>query len=141
MDAEALLRRAGWRPGRSVAITADAEALRAEGFAVTEAAEAFLREFSHLVVAWESQARPLLFDGVEVSRNADPGWCDLYSEAIGSRLVPVGEYSHMTVYVDEVGELWGGFDGEYGHRGSVLDLIESIFLRTPRGFDRRIEMA
>jgi hypothetical protein len=140
MDALTLLRNSGWYPGRSVDSSVDVGALKAEGFEVTEVAERFLREFSHLSISWETQSSPLIIDGAVVARNADTGWCELYSEAIATVLVPVGEYSHMTLYIDLEGGLWGGFDGEYGHRGSLLDVIQSIFLEPPRGFDRRIEL-
>jgi len=142
MDALTLLREAGWYPDRSVDISADVEALRAEGFEVTETAERFLREYSHLSITGETKSSPLIIDGVVVVRNADTGWCELYSEAIGTVFVPVGDYSHMTLYVDLDGDLWGGFDGEYGQGGpSLLEVIQGMFIDQPGWrFDRRLEL-
>ncbi len=117
MDSIELLRKAGWFPGRTVDISLDLAALATAGFEVTEAAETFLRENSGLRIAWESKLNPLKIDGAAVARSTDPEWCQAYSAAIGSPLVPVGEYSLMVLYIDSSGDLWGAADNEYGRGG------------------------
>ena len=139
MDALTLLHQAGWTPGRNVDISRDLAALSVEGFPITSAAEDFLREFSGLQVAWGTKDNPLIVDGAMVARDADIGWCEAYSLAIGLQLVPVGEYAHMTLYVDPQGGLWGGVGNEYGQVGSLLDVIRQTFLEPTRPFDRRLD--
>jgi hypothetical protein len=142
MDALTLLRAAGWHPGREVDTGLDVAALGAEGFEVTEAAERFLREYSGLTISSRTNPNPLIIDGLAVAPNADVGWCELYSEAIGSTLVPVGEYSSMVLYVDQIGGIWGGFDNDYGRGGSSLEeIVSGLFIDQPGWrFDRRIEL-
>jgi hypothetical protein len=142
MDALALLHEAGWFPGRNVDVTSDLAALAAEGFEITAAAHNFLREFSGLDITWETKDNSLIVNGATVARDADIGWCNAYSTEIGSRLVPVAEYAHMTLYVDSDGGLWGGVGNEYGQVGSTLaEAIERIFLGRGQGFDRRLNLA
>lgn len=142
MDALTLLRDAGWHPGREVDTARDVAALVAEGYEVTEAAQRFLREYSGLTISGHTNPNPIVIDGVTVARNADLGWCELYSDAIGSTLVPVGEYSNMVLYVDQGGEIWGGFDNDYGRGGSSLEeIVKGLFIEQPGWrFDRRIEL-
>ena len=139
MDAQSLLQRSGWFPGRRIDVTGDLASVMSGGFAVTPAAERFLEEYSGLVISWETNPNPLVISGREAARGVDAGWCEAYSEAIGLVLSPVGEYSNMTLYIDPSGELWGGFDTEYGQVGSVLDVIRETFLEPPRPFDRRLD--
>lgn len=139
MDALTLLHLAGWTPGRRVDVARDLEALRVEGFPITSAAEDFLQEFSGLQITWESKDNPLIVDGVVVARDADVGWCEALSAAIGSQLVPVGQYAHMTLYVDPHGALWGGVGDEYGQvGGSLVDVIDRTFLNPGQRLDRRV---
>jgi hypothetical protein len=141
MDALTLLHEAGWFPGRSVDVAGDLAALTAEGFPITPATHEFLSEFSGLQIIWETKDNPLTVNGAIVAGDADIGWCEAYSTAIGSQLVPVGEYAHMTLYVDPDGGLWGGVGNEYGQIGSSLvDVIERIFLKPRQGFDRRLDL-
>lgn len=141
MDALTLLHEAGWFPGRNVDVTGDLAVLTAEGFEITTAAHDFLREYSGLDITWETKDNPLIVNGATVARDADVGWCEAYSTEIGSRLVPVAEYAHMTLYVDPDGGLWGGVGNEYGQVGSSLvDVIERIFLKPGQGFDRRLKL-
>lgn len=140
MDALTLLRRSGWFAGRSIDVSADLAALSSEGFQLTPAAQDFLREFSGLEITWESKDNPLILDGAMVARDADVGWCEAYSAATGSQLVPVGEYAQMTLYVDPTGGLWGGVGNEYGELGSSLvGVIERTFLRPGQRLDRRVD--
>lgn len=140
MDAVTLLRRSGWFPGRNVDVTDELAFIAAEGFQATPAAEGFLSQYSGLQIAWESKSNPLILSGRVAARGVDSAWCDAYSAAIGLTLSPVGQYSNMTVYIDPTGELWGGFDDDYGRVGSLLDVIRGTFLEPPTPFDRHLEL-
>jgi hypothetical protein len=141
MEAIEMLRSAGWYEGRRVDIRDDLDALRAEGFPVTDAAEAFLSEFSRLSIATPGDRNPLVIDAGAAAVDVFPGWAEAYSKAIGSTLVPVGEYSALTLYIDLDGGLWGGFDREYGRGGSSLaEVVQGLFMDQPGWrFDRKIE--
>ena len=139
MDAVTLLRRAGWSPGRSVDVAEELAFVASDGFPVTPAAERFLSEYSGLQISWGTKSNPLILSGRVAARGVDSGWCEAYSGAVGLTLSPVGEYSNMTLYIDPTGELWGGFDAEYGQVGSLLDVIRETFLEPARAFDRRLD--
>lgn len=139
VDADTLLREAGWFPGRAVNIARDVSRLKADGFLVTSAAQVFLREFTRLKISCGTKTQPIVIDGALAARGVYPYWCERYSEAVGSALVPVGEYSRMTIYVDEQGGLWGGYDAVYGDEGTLTDLVTSIFFGPLRPFDRHLD--
>lgn len=140
MNADDLLRRAGWTIGRSVDVSKDIADLTKAGFAVTPAAEAFLRENNGLEIQSEASTSPLLINGSYVARTTIVEWCEAYSAAVGSTLVPVGEYSHMVLYVDAEGGLWGAYDNVFGRGGDTLaDVVQGLFLEPKWKFDRRLE--
>ncbi len=140
MDAHELLRGAGWAIGRSVDISTDIADLARAGFSVTPAAEAFLREYNGLEIHSETTTTPLLIDGSYVARTTVVEWCEAYSAAVGSTLVPVGEYSHMVLYIDAEGGLWGAYDNVFGRGGDTLaDVVQGLFLEPKWTFDRRLE--
>lgn len=142
MDALTLLRSAGWHPGRDIDVTDAVAALAGEDFEVTDAAVAFLREFSGLTIAGPGNRNPLVLGGSDLALEADSGWTDLYSQAIGSTLVPVGVYSLMVLFVDPERGLWGGFDKEFGRGGSsLLEVVQGLFLDQPGWrLDRRLKV-
>lgn len=141
MDASDLLQASGWRPGRSVDITVDRSALVSEGFEVTPAAEAFLRECSRLTIHMPGKSHPLIFDGVVAARRAFVGWGEAYSAALGGLLVPVGEYSNLMFWIDEGGDIWATFDDLYGRAGSSLfEVVQGLFFEPPGWrLDRTLE--
>lgn len=114
--------------------------IQRHGFVVVPSAAGFLGEFSQLKVRWETNPNPLEISGSLAAGGVDPGWYAEYVKSLGFELTPVGEYSNMTICIDPSGELWGGFDDEYGHEGSLIDLVRSIFLEPVRPFDRRVEI-
>ena len=126
MDALQLLRSAGWQPGRAIDVAGERDALQREGYETTPAAEALLMEYSGLTVRGSHHDDPLVIDATAAARDVFPGWANRYSAAIGSTLVPVGQQSHMTLYVDEAGWLWGGFDTQFGYCGN--DMTEAVRL-------------
>jgi len=141
MDASDLLQASGWRPGRSVDITADLAALAGEGFVVSPAAEAFLRQYSHLTMQMPGKSNPVIVDGVVAARHAFVGWGEAYSAAIGQRLVPVGEYSNLMFWIDPDGDIWATFDDDYGRAGASLhEAIQGLFFESPGWqLDRTLE--
>ncbi|MBL7520203.1 SUKH-3 domain-containing protein [Frankia sp. CNm7] len=138
MDAGELLRRAGWVPGRRVDVEEMLGALAAAGFVVVPAAREFLAEYSGLVITSEDGRSVTRIDGHEAARNAVPGWCAAYGHGIGRAVTPIGEYSHMTLVIDEAGEFWGGFDDQYGSMGdTIIDVVHELLVEPgARPFDR-----
>ncbi len=132
MDAYNLLLNAGWLPGRQVDMAEEIAALEAEEFTVTDAAATFLREFSGLSIVGPGNRNPLVIGGPDLALDADSGWSDLYSDAIGTTLTPVGEYSNLVLFITADGTFWGGFENEYGCAGSSLDdVIRGLFIDSP----------
>lgn len=142
MDASDLLQASGWQPGRSVDITADLEALTREGFVVSPAAEAFLRQYSHLIMQVPGKSNPMIVDGGVAARHAFVGWEEAYSAAIGKRLVPVGEYSNLLFWIDPDGDIWATFDDDYGRAGASLqEVLQGLFFDSPGWrLDRKVDL-
>jgi hypothetical protein len=139
VDAALMLSSAGWFPGRVVGISRAERAYAGERLGLHEAARALLREFSGLTVWGKEGSQCLTFDGEQALRRTDPAWSRAYSEDSGRTLLPVGEYSHAVILVDETGCLWGGFDDLYGQLAdSVVDLVHELFIEPSRRFDRQL---
>ncbi len=132
MDASRLLMTSGWAPGRSVDITDDVTELTREGFPPHAAAESFLKEFAGLTLHADGHTNPLIISGVVAAHHAFPGWADAYATAIGLPLVPVGEYSNLTFWIDSTGGIWASFDDAYGYVGASLrDMLHGLFFESP----------
>ncbi|MBO3750017.1 hypothetical protein J5X84_28380 [Streptosporangiaceae bacterium NEAU-GS5] len=55
--------------------------------------------------------------------------------------MPIGGYSHMTILADEAGQIWGGFDYEFGLLGDSLNnVIQNLLVDQgpPTPLDRRV---
>jgi SUKH-3 immunity protein of toxin-antitoxin system len=138
-DESALLKRAGWSAGKTTQIDGALAALNVAGYAVGACAAAILREFSGLTVESEDRSRVFWIDGERAAVWVDKGWCDAYREAIGSPLVPIGGYSHMSLVVDETGGIWGGYDAEFGRLAdSVEGLVRVLLVEVSGHLDRRV---
>jgi hypothetical protein len=139
VDAALMLSSAGWFPGRVVDISRAERAYAADGLTIHEAARALLREFSGLTVWGKDGSQCPTFDGEQALRRTDPAWSRAYSEDVGRTLLPVAEYSHAVILVDEADCLWGGFDDLYGQLAeSVVDLVHELFIEPSRRFDRQL---
>lgn len=131
MDADSVLRDGGWRPGPVVDLEAAMASLMKDGFRLFPAAVACLREFDGLQLRGDPvlQRHVLWIDAAQATRSADAAWCQAYAEAEGVAMVPVGGYSHMSVFVDERGCYWGGFDDLYGPKGDTFrELVHNLLL-------------
>lgn len=139
-NAQVLLQRAGWTPGRRVDVEAALGELSAAGHALVAPVRAFLAEYSGVTVASDDGRRSIRIDGHEAARHADPDWCFAYSEGIGRALTPIGEYSHMTLLIDEAGAFWGGFDADYGFMGDdIVDVVHALLVEPgSRLLDREV---
>jgi hypothetical protein len=141
MNAAELLTHAGWFAGRQTDAASDVAALVRGGYQVSPAAEAFLREFSGLVIEEPANPSPVVIDGVLAARHADSGWCKAYSDAIGRPLVPIGEYSLVMFWIDPEGDIWASIDNDFGRAGSSLEeAIQGLFFDKPGWkLDRYVE--
>ncbi len=110
---------AGWSPGRDVLLPGRvAESLAADGHALHEPAERFLREFMGLRLVYAHARVPdaeddCFIDALTAAADVDPAWARSYEERTGeSRFVPVGEASrgYLTLYMSETGRVYGGYD-------------------------------
>ncbi|MFI2102920.1 SUKH-3 domain-containing protein [Isoptericola sp. NPDC019693] len=128
-SAQDLLLRSGWTPNRHVDVEGMAAKLKAAGHLVIPTARVFLAEFSGLVIAYQEGRSALRIDGNKAALHADPDWCEAYAEGIGRAVTPVGEYSHMTLVIDESGAFWGGFDANYGLMGeTITEVIQALLI-------------
>lgn len=135
------LLRAGWDPERQIDPAAAIRALEAEGWATWPGLVNFLESFSGLEVTGGDGKRTVFIDAGNASANIDPGWGTAYSKALGVRLAPVGEQSHMTIYLGEDGAFYGGFDHDYGRLGAdIFETLEAVLYFRPGmpGFDRHL---
>lgn len=139
-DARELLRKAGWVPGRRVEVTDALTELGEAGHHVVAPAREILAEYSGLVVMSVDGRRSINIDGRVAARSADLGWCEAYAEGIGRAVTPVGEYSHMTLVIDEAGAFWGGFDADYGFMGDdIADVVHGLLIEPGlRRLDREV---
>lgn len=114
--------------------------LAAAGHSLVPPARDFLAGYSGLVIATVDRRRVLLIDGHQAARGTDPDWCAAYAEGIGRALTPVGQYSHMTLMIDEVGAFWGGFDADYGYLGQdIVEVVQALLVRPGlRRLDRKV---
>ena len=99
-----------------------------------------LAKFSGLVIATEDGRRVVRIEGHEAARRANPDWCAAYAEGIDKAVTPIGEYSHMTLVIDESGAFWGGFDAEYGFMAiDVVDVVHALLVDLgSRRLDREV---
>jgi hypothetical protein len=124
---EMQLRTAGWSADRRVDHAAADSALNAEGYATWAGLQEFLREFSGLVISAKQTGRSVWFDAEKAVQDVDPAWPRAYAEIVGSSMVPVGGYSHMTIYMGRDGRLYGGFDNEFGCLGSnAIEALDGV---------------
>lgn len=105
------LARAGWFPGRSVAIDGWVDLLHRDGIELHAAAEAFLREFGGLVVTESGQGVSRAREPFGLDPTACVGEGDRFlewSEELGRQIVPVGDLDRGRFFLglDEMSELY-----------------------------------
>ncbi|WP_199810386.1 MULTISPECIES: SUKH-3 domain-containing protein [unclassified Streptomyces] len=110
-EVEAVLRGAGWFPGRSVDTSGWRERLEADGFRIHPAAEQFLREFGGLTVGPGGPGITRAREAFEFDPLLALGEDDRFGEwgeEIGRQLFPLGELDHGHAFLglDERGELY-----------------------------------
>ncbi|WP_169528789.1 SUKH-3 domain-containing protein [Actinomadura rifamycini] len=131
-DLDRALRRAGWRPGRKVDISAYRAWYAAEGYGPHAAGEAFLEEFGGLRFDWSGP-------GVSVARQpffVDPArtggedeLIEAWAEDLGKNIVPLGglEREMSTFGMDEDGLIYL-FAGFTKVKGANRDGLEALVL-------------
>lgn len=108
----AVLRRAGWRPGRAVDASAYAVAYRKSGYPDLPAAIRFLRGFGGLSLVFpNAHDRSLTNDchfDAERAAMIGPEWFEHYAEYLGEEVVPIGQaYSeHMDLLMTSSGRIY-----------------------------------
>lgn len=126
------LRAAGWWPERQVEIEAEIRSIERTGVEVWPELMEFLAEYARLKIDSHDGMRTLSLDVTGAAAGTDPEWGGSYSKMIGVVLAPVGEYSHMTIYLARDGIFYGGFDAEYGRIADSLEgLVDSVLNKRP----------
>jgi hypothetical protein len=127
------LLRSGWFPGRHIDLENEVAVLNAEGYELWDGLLVFLAEYSGLVVNADDAATPSVWiDAARAASEVYAEWSRAYSAMIRSALAPVGGQSHMTIYLSEDGEFYGGFDNQYGRLGSNFrELIDVLLNEDP----------
>jgi SUKH-3 immunity protein len=94
--AESLLRDAGWRPGRSLDVSAAQLQLEARGYGIPKELELFLREFDGITISFVRNGRTdsIWLDVQRAISLADPEWVSHYEERTRTSLVPIGYSNH-----------------------------------------------
>ncbi|MGW0856227.1 SUKH-3 domain-containing protein [Streptomyces sp. NPDC002690] len=110
-ETDAVLRGAGWYPGRSIDTTVWRERLEADGFRIHAAAEDFLREFGGLTVGGSGSGITRAREAFELDPLLALGEDDRFGEwgeEIRRSLFPLGELDHGHAFLglDEQGELY-----------------------------------
>ncbi|MGW2581219.1 SUKH-3 domain-containing protein [Streptomyces virginiae] len=131
-EVEAVLRGAGWCPGRRVGTAGWWERLEADGFRGHPAAEAFLREFGGLTVGHGGPGITRAREAFELDPLLALGEDDRFGgwgEAIGRQLFPLGELDHGHAFLglDERGELYAVAD-RLARFGRIPEAIENLVL-------------
>ncbi|MGW9449712.1 SUKH-3 domain-containing protein [Streptomyces sp. NPDC055632] len=131
-EVEAVLRDAGWYPGRSVDTAGWKERLERDGFRVHAAAEDFLREFGgleagHLGSGVTRAREPFDLDPL-LGLGEDDRFGE-WSEEIGHSLFPVGGLGHGHAFLglDESGELYV-VEGWLARFGRMPEAMENLVL-------------
>ncbi|GEA87707.1 SUKH-3 domain-containing protein [Cellulomonas cellasea] len=141
MSAFELLHRAGWTQFRRVDVDETVSRLQASGYAVVPPYRELIAQLLGLVVLSEDGKNSLEFDMDGIAARTDAELCEAYGEDIGRAVTPVGFYSDMVLWVDEVGEFWGSFDLQYGRIGQNIQEVIQWLLVDPASmhmFDRRL---
>lgn len=130
-NVEAQLRDAGWYPGRTVDITHTLSAFATHHTLPAPLLD-FLPEYTGLVVE-ANDGRFVRFDPQLAAHNTSPEWTRSYATLTSCDLVPIGEYSHMTIYLGADGLFYGGYDREFGRLGSTVREVLDRLLNDASG--------
>ncbi|MFF4432572.1 SUKH-3 domain-containing protein [Streptomyces sp. NPDC001513] len=131
-EVEAVLRGAGWHPGRCVDTTEWRERLEADGFRIHPAAGDFLGEFGGLTVDSRGSGITSAREAFEIDPLLALGEDDRFAargEEIGRHLFPVGECDHGRSFLglDERGGLYL-VDGRLARFGRMPEALENLVL-------------
>jgi SUKH-3 immunity protein len=112
--AESLLRDAGWRPWRSIDVSAVQLQLEARGYGIPKVLKLFIREFDGITVNFvrNGRADSIWFDAQRAISLADPEWVSHYEERTKTSLVPIGysNHDHLMLMQSDRGGFYGAFD-------------------------------
>ncbi|MEU9974403.1 SUKH-3 domain-containing protein [Streptomyces sp. NPDC051014] len=132
----ALLKDAGWSPGRRVDVSEAVRRLRAVGFEVSEAACEFLEKFSLLRISHlpsiEMDGQEIFcwtqFDPSRVCTERDAEVANRCAGLAGTSLCPVGtDGFHLTIYIAGDGRFFAGMDASlYSYSPDIDGLFSSM---------------
>jgi hypothetical protein len=120
-NVQEIMRRAGWSEERDVDPVGDENALQLAGYAVWPEVTRFLAVYSGLTFTDGNGKRKVWIDAARSASEIDRAWVISYEALAESILVPVGGYSHMTIFLSASGALYGGYDREFGLLGADLE--------------------
>lgn len=128
---EGLLRKAGWRPGRSRDVSEVRSLLASHGYSIGKPVELFLQEFTGITINFVRNERPdsMWFDAEKASALSDPEWVAYYEERTKNSLVPIGysNHEHLMLMQSDEGGFYGAFDDFLCALGSeAYEMIENL---------------
>nr|WP_294950208.1 SUKH-3 domain-containing protein [uncultured Mucilaginibacter sp.] len=125
---------AGWYPERYVNIDFYKERLLEDNYKIFQKVEQFLHQYGGVSIKFQllnGAADVLHFNAAKATGDVDPLWAqdDYYNRLGGKELCVIGQAytDHMTVMMDEGGNVYGGFDDYLGFVArSGEEAIEAI---------------
>lgn len=108
---------AGWYAGRKINIEQFRNTILTNNYELFPSVKEFLSEFGNLYIKFiirNGMMSDLHFNVIQAVEEVDPGWAQRnYYERLGKRnICAIGQAhsDHMTIYMDEPGNVYGGFD-------------------------------
>jgi len=117
-NTRALLKKAGWKEGRSVSAEKHLSVLTQEGYAVCERVRAFLSRYAGIVITYKmnggkSEGSLLSIDPQNEALGVWPTWPKCFSKVVGEKLCLIGTAHNMdmALFMGETGKIYIG--GEF----------------------------
>lgn len=133
-EIEKILLESGWFKGRNVNISNDKKCLEEDKYELSLLVEHFLHEYSGLTIKFETSPNGkdyLHFNVCKSVKDIDSRWVneDYINRIPTSQLCPIGQAynNHLTLFMDELGNMYGGYDDNlYFIGNTAYDAIQIL---------------